>query len=67
MDLTDENAVPTYMKISKKVLHLRRLGMSYPGISERADEIFTKLMSDQVEPRREFIEKNTLDITSLDI
>jgi len=41
--------------------------MSYPGISERADEIFTKLMSDQVEPRREFIEKNTLDITSLDI
>ncbi|OGP78893.1 MAG: hypothetical protein A2Z26_01205 [Deltaproteobacteria bacterium RBG_16_66_15] len=35
MDLTDEDAVPSYMKISEKVLHLRRLGMSYTSIADR--------------------------------
>jgi len=35
VDLTDENAVPVYMKISGKVLHLRRLGMSYTSIADR--------------------------------
>ncbi len=34
--------------------------------AEKADEIFTLLMGEEVEPRRNFIQQNALEVTSLD-
>jgi DNA gyrase subunit B len=45
----------------------RRLAQVTLEDAVSADETFTILMGDQVEPRREFIEKNAFNVSNLDV
>ena len=59
--------VGTWYVIQKKVLFWwRTLPLAFNDLIA-ADEIFSKLMGDEVEPRREFIEQNAVYVENLDI
>lgn len=61
-EMNSEELWDTSMDPEKRVL--LKIGMKDAAA---ADEIFRVLMGDQVEPRREFIEKHALDVKELDI
>ncbi len=48
-------------------IHVRTLMQVKTGELDEADEIFSKLMGDIVEPRREFIQQNALSVGNLDV
>jgi len=61
-EMNSEELCDTSMDPEKRVLLQIRM-----EDAAGADEIFRVLMGDQVEPRREFIEKHALDVKELDI
>ena len=46
---------------------VRRLSQVAIEDAVKADDVFTMLMGDQVEPRRQFIEQNAFSVHNLDV
>ena len=61
-EMDPEELNETTMDINKRVL--RKITVND---CIAADAIFAKLMGDEVEPRREFIEQNAINVKNLDI
>ena len=59
--LTPEELNETTMDINKRIL--RQITVED---TRAADEVFSKLMGDEVEPRRQFIEENAVFVQNLD-
>ena len=61
-EMDPEELNETTMDINKRVL--RKITVED---TMAADETFNKLMGDEVEPRRTFIEENAINVQNLDI
>ncbi len=58
---------PEQLRVTTLDANVRTLLQVKLGELNDADEIFSKLMGDVVEPRREFIQANALSVSHLDI
>lgn len=65
--LLPRTSFPLQIGIRAALHHIRILKLATHEDAAAAEEIFRVLMGENVEPRREFIEKHALEVKDLDI